>query len=212
MCEENLKHDDKDIVEGKIWLIGRSYSASPERRQGKSNKKNTSYNKQSDFLQEISKTIADDPDARKLDKEIESMRSTRYNFADNLKQDLTIIRKTIELVQLLNGIVKKASNKYNSDSKRKAENNVSFASKYLHFHLRDIVYLYDSISRENTQNHININYKDNDFKTFVNSFEDIYKVYTKHTLRCHCIAIELMKKGKDYSPRAVDDLLLGYKI
>ena len=35
MCQDKPTHKEKDIVAGKIWLIGRSYSASPERRLGK---------------------------------------------------------------------------------------------------------------------------------------------------------------------------------
>lgn len=33
MCQENPKHEKEDIIIGKIWLIGRSYSAAIERRK-----------------------------------------------------------------------------------------------------------------------------------------------------------------------------------
>ena len=33
MCKDNPKHDQADVVVGKIWLIGRSYAAAIERRK-----------------------------------------------------------------------------------------------------------------------------------------------------------------------------------
>ena len=34
MCATKPRHDDIDIIVGKIWLIGRSYSAAIERKAG----------------------------------------------------------------------------------------------------------------------------------------------------------------------------------
>jgi len=35
MCEEKPLHDDLDVVRSKLWIIGRAYSASIERKAGK---------------------------------------------------------------------------------------------------------------------------------------------------------------------------------
>ncbi|MBB6698663.1 hypothetical protein [Clostridium algidicarnis] len=36
MCGKNRKHKNADVVVGKVWLIGRSYAASIERRKNAS--------------------------------------------------------------------------------------------------------------------------------------------------------------------------------
>jgi len=212
MCEENREHKNINVVEGKIWLIGRSYSASPERRQGKPKKEKTINEKkeESDFLLKISEYIVNDSKTKELDNKIESMRNPIYTFTYDFKQDQEMLRETVELVQLLNEIIMKASNKYNL-YKRRAENNISFASKYLHFHLRDIVYIFDSIACGNAREQASSSTCNNkEFLEFVSLSEETYKEYAKHVMRCHCIAIELKKNGNSYSPRAVDDILIGY--
>ncbi|MDR2712034.1 MAG: hypothetical protein LBB91_02850 [Clostridiales bacterium] len=215
MCEEKPHHyKDADAVEGKMWLIGRSYAASPERRQGRklNGNKNTEKTQKtdSDFLIKIAERIADSSESMELDAKIKHMQGDKYSY--NFDDDIDIFVKTIQLVELLNELVKAASNIYNN-GERNAENNISFASKYLHFHLRHIVYLKDTYSYDNAQ----AKYPDVQeqsriiLQEFGEKLKGHYKEYLKHTIRCYFVAKELKKNGEDCSPRAVDNLLLGRK-
>ena len=43
MCKENPSHDDRNVIVGKIWLIGRSYAAAIERRKNASDSNDDFY-------------------------------------------------------------------------------------------------------------------------------------------------------------------------
>ena len=230
MCKENPCHNDANVVEGKMWLIGRSYAASPERRQGEKAPadidKVLGNNTDSDFFGAIAKKIAENERNGKsmLDKEIEQMKIPLKKYRhDTSEEDLIILSKTIELVKLLNEMVKTASNQYNeekynhigytlSEKERKAQNNISFASKYLHFHLPHIVFIMDSYSISNAKDSEQYPEIESQHrrlsKGFTEKLTEPYKGYAEHILRCYLIANKLKNEKKDFSPRAVDNVLM----
>ncbi len=60
MCQEQPLHDSIDVIQGKLWLIGRSYAASIERKAGKNFKiKHAAEIIKNSKLDERIKTIAD---------------------------------------------------------------------------------------------------------------------------------------------------------
>ena len=208
--EKTIKHTNPDIVAGKMWLIGRSYAASPERRIGKKpdiSKETT--NTDTDFFGKVADLIVCDERRNELDTAISQFQKCKYSY--DFKEDKHILEKTLDLVELFNEIIKSASMQYKSEKYKNAtelppvENNISFVSKYLHFHLPEIIYIMDNYSRDNGKKKYNKENKQilNDFKR-----KSIYGEYSEHILRCYFIAQELNADNKDCTPRVIDNILM----
>jgi len=228
MCEgEHIRHNSLDTVAGKMWLIGRSYAASPERRQGKKVKKidNIDIEKKlqsrtdADFFDKVADLILKSGDNKELDEKIADLCEAQYSYSD-FDSDMDVLSKTVELIKLFNEMVMEASDKYNKsryekvghtlkEGERVAQNNISFASKYLHFHLPNIVFIMDNISLKNgKEKYSEIKNKEVSDK-LKEKREGRYKEYTEHALRCYCIAKKLKEEKKGYSPRAIDNVLMS---
>lgn len=120
LCREHPKHEAQDVVVAKIWLIGRSYAAAIERRDpdfdgGIPNDQ---------FYEDV---VAPKMIRSKIDKQIDALRRSKAVRRENIAAVLTTHGY---LSRLFWGITGK--------------NKRSLASKYLHFHLPDHFYLYDS--------------------------------------------------------------------
>ena len=119
MCEENPKHNKSNVVVGKIWLIGRSYAAAIERRKGGE--------KTGDFYFDV---VA--PKINKiheeLDNKITELSQSSANHIVNLLRTHKFLTDVFSDISQL--------------QKR------SLASKYLHFHCRKKVFIYDSRARD----------------------------------------------------------------
>lgn len=123
-CKKNFKHDTPNKILAKTIIIGRTYAVSLDR--GK-NKTKTGRERKPD--------INDDFYKKKIvpifqDSNIDS----ELNEIKKAKKSSDIERKALELHCLL----MKRLNPINGQNKR------SFCSKYLHFHLPNIFFLYDS--------------------------------------------------------------------
>lgn len=119
MCEENPKHNNSDVVVGKIWLIGRSYAAAIERRKGGK--------KKGDFYFDV---VA--PKMKKIGKELDKKIKELSQPSANHIVDLLCTHKFLTDV-------------FNDISKLQKR---SLASKYLHFHCPSKVFIYDSRARD----------------------------------------------------------------
>lgn len=119
MCSEHPLHNNVEEIVGKIWLIGRSYAASIERRR---NAKETNddfyYGNVAPSILEVGK---------ELDRNIAELRSD----GKSILADLELVLETQELLQ-------KIFEKVTELKKR------SLASKYLHFHVPSKFFIYDS--------------------------------------------------------------------
>jgi hypothetical protein len=120
MCRDNFKHDKVDVILGKVIIIGRTYAAAVERRRNK----NETVGNGDDFY---IKTVA--PTFRKsnLDKRLSELKNIKKLTADNL---IKVLEVHHYLTTTLFSITKL--------------NKRSFTSKYLHFHLPDHFFIYDS--------------------------------------------------------------------
>ena len=117
MCEENFKHNQIDKIVGKILLIGRVYAAAIERRKNKSEENNYFY------LEKVApKFINSD-----LDTHLKELK-----FIENLTE------KDIPKILSLHGYLTNLIKELTEQEKR------SFASKYLHFHLPHLFFIYDT--------------------------------------------------------------------
>jgi hypothetical protein len=116
MCQDEPLHKSRDVVAGKLWLIGRSYSAQIERGAGHKGGSETLY------TEVASKIVASD-----LDEQIDSVAHINRIDESNLPLVLAVHRA---LVDLLRGPT--------------TRDRRSFASKYLHFHQPRAFFIYDS--------------------------------------------------------------------
>lgn len=162
MCVNNADHPwgKADILADKIWLIGRSYAASPERRY----RFNNGY-KSKDFEKEIARgdgtgqyfyktaeyILEDKENYSELVSLLEKMRPYSFDGGD---EDIKQLKNAIHCVALFNGMIKSASKKYDDEfnetlsGKVKYKNQISFCSKFLHFHAPHTIFIIDRFSRE----------------------------------------------------------------
>ena len=117
MCKNYPKHIDEAVIIGKIWLIGRSYAAAIERGSKR-------INYETDVGPAI-KAIGDT-----LDDKISHLaiypQITRECLSDMLKTHHFLMKE----FRNITGMDKR-----------------SLASKYLHFHAPNVVYIYDSLAQ-----------------------------------------------------------------
>lgn len=118
LCQDYPSHDNRDVIVGKIWLIGRSYSAAIERRRNANESADVFYY---DIVAPKMIEIGAELDS-KLDIIRKSKKPIRENLADILSAHKYLMDVFYELTKL---------------EKR------SLASKYLHFHCPDSFFIYD---------------------------------------------------------------------
>ena len=230
----------------KIWLIGRSYAASPERRYVKNPnvsgklQQNNPGNGTGRYFSEVGTYIVKDSRYGKLISLIGTLQS-RYRF-DGGQGDMNILNAAIEAVELLNEIVKDASedydNRYNPNLKGNVtyKNQISFCSKFLHFHCPHTVFIIDHFTKEaasrlfslRSQKILSINRTQitsknkKDLQSYLpkntNSFSNVIDDYAEHCKQSYalCCYINQNFKGNNtknivYFPRTVDNILQSIK-
>ncbi len=117
LCSINFHHDQDDIILTKVLFIGRIYAAAIERRKNKSTDINDDF---------YTNTVAPTFRNSNLDKHLADLKGKKLTV-DIIPQVLQVhydLMKTLFKITELN--------------KR------SFCSKYLHFHLPDLFFIYDS--------------------------------------------------------------------
>lgn len=120
MCEDNPLHNDADVLIGKIWLIGRSYAAAIERR------KNADDYRGDDFYYDaVAPKMLEIGD--ELDNRIESLKNNTGVIFDCIPEILSTHKFLMDAFTELTGLEKR-----------------SLASKYLHFHCPEKIFIYDS--------------------------------------------------------------------
>jgi len=151
---------------------------------------------------------------KKIDSEITDMMSESYRF-DESEEDINLLKRSVSLVQQFNEIIMESTEEYNRQKlceaglngiERSPENNISFASKYLHFHLPDLIYIMDSYSLANSKK-ANTSTK-SEMQNFKSQFISQYHEYANHVFCCYRIAQERKRDGKCYSPRGIDNYLM----
>jgi len=118
LCNNYPSHTKLDEIHAKIWLIGRSYAASIERRKKKQQINDEFY----DFV--IEKFLKFNKEYN-FDSKLKAIKMKEFNH-ESLGDILAIHKKLIEFFHSLTGLEKR-----------------SLASKYLHFHA-PIFPIYDS--------------------------------------------------------------------
>ena len=122
MCKKDPCHNQKDIIVGKIWLIGRSYAAAIERRKNAANANDDFYyDTVAPKMLEIGGC---------LDFRLSELRNASTPILNNVKDILETHKLLMDTFYELTGLEKR-----------------SLASKYLHFHCPHMFFIYDSRAR-----------------------------------------------------------------
>lgn len=180
MCDEQPEHKDIDVIVGKIWLIGRSYAAAIERRKN-------AVDGGDDFYYDVvaPKLLEIGPE---LDDRIDGLKKSKGHIVDDAKEILSTHKFLMDTFYELTGLEKR-----------------SLASKYLHFHCPEKIFIYDSraraaigkiVKRPNKKILLGIDDHDSEYGDFV------------------CRMLELQeyldeKLGMYEKPRALDSFLLS---
>lgn len=184
MCEENPLHDDARVIVGKIWLIGRSYAAAIERRKTKDEKQEDNF--YFDVVAPVMLQYGDE-----LDKRIALLSQECKLTLQNIKQVVSLHKFVVDIFQRMSG-----------NGKR------SLASKYLHFHLPRLFYIYDS--RANSSSRKLVKAKKAELLCFLENelYDEEYVVFLSRVIQIN----DFVKAhhGIDLTPRELDALLLNY--
>lgn len=127
LCKQNPLHSQQDQIIAKVWLIGRSYSVALERfkRAPKDPKEETNLPLGDEFYV---RTIPDKFITLDIDDRLSKLKKHGRITKENLKDSLeTHGYLTNELSTITNN-----------------QNKRSFSSKYLHFHVPEMFFIYDS--------------------------------------------------------------------
>lgn len=117
LCTANPGHTDPNVVVAKVWLIGRSYSAAIERRRIVDRPGDDFY------VNRVGPEIA----GSEIDCWIAAVREHRFGSDERFQEALRTHALVTELFKAISGLEKR-----------------SLASKYLHFHLPDDFFLFDT--------------------------------------------------------------------
>ena len=117
LCSENFEHKIANKIIAKVWLIGRAYAAAIERRKNKTD-------------------INDDFYVEKVAPIFQN--SQLDNYLAELKKHKNITPENIELILRTHKYLISEIKKITGMEKR------SLCSKYLHFHLPELFFIYDS--------------------------------------------------------------------
>ncbi len=176
LCSKHPEHNDPKVITAKIWLIGRSYAAAIERRRNVEEQVNGFYEDQ------VVPALA----SSGIDAKINNLR--KFNQIED--QSLVAILETHKhLVDVFYGITD--------------QNKRSLASKYLHFHLPNLFYLYDSWA------HKCLRVLKPRYRASRDIAGDFDEVYSKFALKLLDLQEEIERLyGYKLTPRRIDRILL----
>ena len=120
LCSKFPSHKNDSEIIAKIWLIGRSYAASVERRKNKSNKDEDNEM----FYENI---VAPTMRKSKLDRYLSRINTEKRITKSNIGDILETHKYLVDLFESITKLNKR-----------------SLASKYLHFHYPHLFYIFDS--------------------------------------------------------------------
>ena len=218
---------NKSILTDKLWLIGRSYSVSLERRYKLSTdtddetRKKINHGKgKGTFFSSVAANMIENKRYKDVMSEIKTLKNLKF---DESEEDKKNFKKAIDIVNIFNDLCVDSIEKFdmvnNSEiySKLEFRNHFSFSSKFLHFHLPNNVFILDRYSREggellfSNKTKIKLN---NDIiaeelkESFVKRYEELYRnifkaenkdknLYAKHCIREYILCCFLKKNLRE---------------
>ena len=131
LCQRNPKHDDDSVIIAKVWLIGRAYAAAIERRKPTKNITlvNSDAEQQDSSEDFYVKEVA--PKIKSIGSELDE-RIRRISCYSRITEAL--LPQIVDTHWFLTNVFSDIS----------GMNKRSLASKYLHFHVPNMFYIFDS--------------------------------------------------------------------
>ena len=121
LCNKYPCHKEDQAILAKVWLIGRSYAAAIERRRPDDMEKKEDND---DFYIQ---TVLPKIKGSAIDQWIEGLKKYQSPTTESLNDILTVHANVTNLFAEISNLQKR-----------------SLASKYLHFHLRELFFIYDT--------------------------------------------------------------------
>lgn len=179
LCRAHPAHDDESVIIAKVLLIGRAYSAAIERRRNKKQGADTD-----NFYVE---TVGPVLRKSKIDRWIAEARASRPGTQPALATLVKVHGLTTDLFYDISRLEKRA-----------------LASKYLHFHVPNLFYIYDSRAAEAMREFSS----DLPRPSRSGDGDDEYRKFAE---RCqHLRDLCTQEHSLDLLPRHVDNLLLRF--
>ena len=181
MCADHPEHRDGGVIAGKLWLIGRAYSAALERR------KTGDGAGTDEFYHEIAapRMLAAGPE---LDERIARLNSCAAIDDESLDLALNTHKFLADVLEEISGLEKR-----------------SLASKYLHFHCPKMFFIYDSRAKARIKQLVGKN-QPRLYRHYPCGYDVDYADFCVRALDLkEYIAQEY---GVELSPREIDNLLL----
>ena len=178
LCINNFRHDKDEVILTKVLFIGRIYAAAIERRR-----ENLSANNDDFYIDKVVKTFKDPI----LDKHLENLKLIKKISMNNIHQILLVHHYLMKTISKITGIDKR-----------------SFCSKYLHFHLPNLFFIFDS--RASTALKEFTSTRSDELK---GSSDNIDLEYATFFYKCFDLKTKIDKHHKtNCSPRQLDNLLI----
>jgi len=180
MCKKHPNHKFPNIGVEKIWLIGRAYAASIERRRSNTTTKTLTSD---EFYERVKHKLSESP----IDDWLDTLRDIQQIENRSIERILTVHGQVTKLFCDISGLEKR-----------------SLASKYLHFHFPNLFFIFDNWAKTGlakikprwmTERNNKKPIVDREYETF---FKKTFK------LRQHIKG----KWQYNLSPREIDKLLL----
>lgn len=186
LCQEHPLHKEEQAVLAKIWLIGRAYAAAIERRRPRKEKADCIKEKNDDFYLDI---VAPKIMESSIDKWISEIKKEHNGpTIKSLNDILSVHMEVTNLFEKISGLNKR-----------------SLASKYLHFHIPKLFYIYDS----RVVNVMNRLASILSFEKNATTVDNHDPEYSKFAEKCLHLQTHIEKEFKVLlTPRQIDNLLL----
>lgn len=182
MCAESFLHESVDHVSSKLWLIGNAYSARLDRR--KTSKEQKAKDTAEGGIHYVTARLLINSN---LDDMLANLKTNTID-RDTLPKMLETHHYLITLIHETTG-----------------QNKRSLASKYLHFHLPDLFFIYDSIASYRITKHYVPRMKIPELNV---PYDYHYAEFSNHSLLLQHQIQE--QSGIILNPRQLDCLLLRY--
>jgi len=176
LCSSRPEHSQEPDIIAKIWLIGRAYAAAIERRKIKSDENDNFY------ITKVAPAIA----VSAIDEWIRDAKQYDRPCEKSWKTLLRVHHETTQLFSSISGLEKR-----------------SLASKYLHFHVPQLFYIYDTRAVKA------ISMLSGAIKRAGRSSGGVDNEYRKFSEKCLSLHQHVKSNyGASLNPREIDNLLL----
>lgn len=180
LCNDNFQHKNDEHILTKVLFIGRIYAAAVERRKNKTTEINDDF-----YIDTVAPTFR----RSELDNKLSDLKTIKTVNIENLKSVLQTHYYLTNMLQKITALDKR-----------------SFSSKYLHFHLPDLFYIYDN--RVVTALRQFTSQVPHDLQ-FVLKTENIDNEYAKFYCKCFDLKRQIKAQFKvDLTNRQLDNLLI----